>query len=160
MSDSPSAAELPRDSQPVPATGTQPGLQATAGELPAAFADLAASRRSWIEQVLRPWCRHMPLQELRRAEQEWFDIAGRADPAATLWTWAWERFPVLVHPDLPGVHETHCVTITLTDGTQYSGYPDARQSQRGVLVLIDYQSGQMQTCGPFHIDQIRQVTLA
>lgn len=126
---------------------------------PASFDELAASRRQWIDQILRRWCQQMPLQELRRAEQEWFDIAGKADPGATLWTWAWERFPTLVHPDLPGVNETHRVMVTLRDGTQHSGFPDSRQSQRGQLVLVDFESGSLTSRGPFSIDQIQEALL-
>lgn len=127
--------------------------------IPDSFDQLAISRKAWIETVLRPWCQQMPLQELRKAEKEWLDIAGKVDPAATLWTWAWERFPALVHPDLPGVNETHQVAITLTDGSNIIGFPDNRQSVRGSLVLVDYQSGALQTFGPFSIDQIRTAEL-
>ena len=103
---------------------------------PSSFDELTAARRGWIENVLRTWCRQAVLKDLRKAELEWFDIAGRADANATLWTWAWERFPDIVHPELPGVHETHEVHVVLTDGTQLSGYPDARLSQRGQLVIV------------------------
>ena len=119
------------------------------------FEQLAASRRNWIEQVLRAWCQHATLKDLRKAELEWFDIAGRADTNATLWTWAWERFPAIIHPDLPGVHETHLVEVTLQDGSRLTGYPDARQSLRGVLVLVEMNAaGTMVTHGPISIDQI------
>ena len=119
------------------------------------FELLAAARRDWIETVLRPWCRAAALQELRKAEQEWADLAGRVDPSATLWTWAWERFPDLVHPDLPGVNETHRIAIRDAGGIEYTGYPDGRRSVRGTLVLLDTDdSGQSQTHGPFRIDQI------
>lgn len=129
----------------------------TLNPLPASFEDLAASRRLWIEQILRPWCRQMPLKELRKAEQEWLDIAGKVDVTATLWTWAWERFPALVHPDLPGVHETHRVVIRLRDGRTASGFPDARQSVRGTLILVDCDpSGSLPALGPFSIDEIIQ----
>lgn len=120
------------------------------------FERLATARRQWIETVLRPWCCAAALQELRKAEQEWTDIAGRVDPAATLWTWAWERFPDLVHPELPGVNETHRITISLAEGAEYTGYPDGRRSARGTLILLDTDAcGQSQTHGPFSIDQIR-----
>lgn len=101
-----------------------------------AFEELAASRRDWIQQVLRPWCRTATLRELRKAEQEWFDIAGRVDVKATLWTWAWERYPDIVHADMAGVHEAWEVVVQVKDGRQLTGYPDSRQSQRGLLVLI------------------------
>ncbi len=119
------------------------------------FEQLAAARRSWIEQVLRVWCQQASQQDLRKAEQEWFDIAGRADVNATLWTWAWERFPAIVHPDLPGVHETHLMDVDLHDGSRLSGYPDARQSLRGMLVLVGTDiDGSMITHGAVSIDQI------
>lgn len=122
------------------------------------FQQLAASRRQWIDQVLRIWCQQATLKELRKAELEWFDIAGRADVNSTLWTWAWERFPAIVHPDLPGVHETHPMDVTLEDGSQVTGYPDARQSLRGVLVLVEMDnSGNMITHGPIPIDKIVSV---
>ena len=122
------------------------------------FEQLAASRRGWIEQVLRVWCQQASLKDLRKAEQEWFDIAGRADTSATLWTWAWERFPAIVHPDLPGVHETHLLDVLLRDGSTISGYPDARQSLRGMLVLVGTDDdGSMMTYGAVSIDQIANV---
>ena len=125
------------------------------------FEQLAASRRGWIEQVLRVWCQQASLKELRKAEQEWFDIAGRADANATLWTWAWERFPAIVHPDLPGVHETHLMDVHLHDGSKLSGYPDARQSLRGMLVLVGTDvDGSMMTHGAVSIDQIADVRRA
>ena len=108
----------------------------TASGVESAFEELAASRRDWIQQVLRPWCRTATLRELRKAEQEWFDIAGRVDVKATLWTWAWERFPEIVHAELPGVHETWEVRVWLKDGRELRGYPDSRKSLRGMLVLL------------------------
>ena len=125
------------------------------------FEQLAASRRDWINQVLRVWCQQASLQDLRKAALEWFDIAGRADANATLWTWAWERFPVLVHPDLPGVHDTHLIDVLLHDGSRRSGYPDARQSLRGVLVLVGTDvDGSMITHDAVSIDQIADVRQA
>ena len=126
--------------------------------IPQTFEDLAAARRNWIEQVLRRWCQQATLKELRKAELEWFDIAGRADANATLWTWAWERFPAIVHPDLPGVHETHLVEVKLHDGSKFSGYPDSRQSLRGMLVLVGTdEDGAMVTHAAVSIDQIAEV---
>ena len=132
--------------------------RSAAPSLPADFESLAASRRDWIENVLRAWCRHATLKELRKADVEWFDIAGRADANATLWTWAWERFPEIVHPQLPGVHETHEVSVTLNDGRTLSGYPDARQSLRGILVLVGpADCGGIVSSDPISIDQITAV---
>lgn len=126
--------------------------------MPDSFEHLAAARREWIETVLRPWCRRSLLKELRKAEQEWFDIAGRADVHPTLWTWAWERFPDIVHPDLPGVNETSELLLTLLDGSQVSGFPDGRKSQRGMLILISgSEGGETLTHGPISIDQIASI---
>ena len=124
------------------------------------FAELAASRRDWIEQVLRPWCAQAPWKELRQAEQEWGDIAGRADPAATLWTWAWGRFPALVHEELPGVNETHEVGVTLRDGSTLVGFPDNRRSVSGRLVLLcrrDSGLRDFEESAPILIDGIASV---
>ncbi|MDA1230426.1 MAG: hypothetical protein O2856_06600 [Planctomycetota bacterium] len=137
---------------------SSPDSDAATHIAPQTFEQLAAARRDWIERVLRVWCQHAALKELRKAEQEWFDIAGRADANATLWTWAWERFPAIVHPDLPGVHETHLVEVVLCDGTRFSGYPDARQSLRGMLVLVGTDAdGAMMTHDAVSIDQIAKV---
>ena len=126
--------------------------------VPQTFEELAAARRDWIEQVLRRWCQQAKLKELRKAELEWFDIAGRADTNATLWTWAWERFPAIVHPDLPGVHETHLVDVLLQDGSKLSRYPDSRQSLRGMLVLVgNDDDGAMITHAAVSIDQIAEL---
>jgi heme-degrading monooxygenase HmoA len=99
------------------------------------FAELAASRKGWIHGPLKDWCRRANRKNLLLAEQEWFDIAGKADPAKTLWTWAWSRFPDLVHADL-GLNETTEVVVTVRDGTTHRGYPDARQSLAGRLKLL------------------------
>jgi len=120
---------------------------------PLSFSDLAASRRDWIETVLRPWCRQATLKQLKQADLEWHDFAGRVDSAATLWTWAWERHPVIVHDDLSGVNETHAVRVTLQDGSTVSGYPDGRQSLNGQLILI----GDGGESGPHSIDDIASV---
>jgi hypothetical protein len=125
---------------------------------PVNFEQLAAARREWIESVLRVWCRQATLKELRKAEQEWFDIAGRADVNPTLWTWAWERFQDIVHPELPGVHETFEVRVTLTDGQQIVGYPDGRKSQRGMLVIVGKtEAGELKIHDPTSIDQVAAI---
>ena len=126
--------------------------------LPSCFDTLAVSRRNWIDEVLRPWCQRMPLVELRKAEQEWFNLAGRVDVNATLWTWAWERFPAVVHPDLPGVNETHEVTVQLFDGRTLTGFPDNRESQRGQLIMVGISAeNQRAHFGPIAIDQIESI---
>lgn len=125
---------------------------------PTDFAELAAARRDWIESVLRVWCRQAALKELRKAELEWFDIAGRADTNATLWTWAWERFPEVVHPDLAGVNETSEVVVSHVNAGEIRGFPDGRRSQRGLLVLVGTgEAGEMQTHEPISIDQITAI---
>jgi len=124
------------------------------------FDELASSRRAWIAEVLQPWCRQAPLAELKKAELDWADLAGRVDPLATLWTWAWSRFPVLVHEGLSGVDEAHEVTATLADGSIIRGYPDGRRSLRGELVLLcaspDTPDASAEQ-GPYSIDVIVDV---
>ena len=125
-----------------------------------AFADLAASRREWIAEVLQPWCRRAGLADLKQAEQEWADIAGRVDAEATLWTWAWSRFPVLVHEGLSGIDEAHEVLLTLDDETTVRGYPDSRRSLRGELVLLGFPAETPDRAieqGPYSIDQVIDV---
>ena len=125
------------------------------------FAELAASRREWIETVLRPWCARASRKELRLAEMEWGDLAGRVDPEATLWTWAWGRFPELVHEGLSGVSETREVRVRLADGREIVGYPDGRQSKQGELVLLARTAtGRIDEQGPFSIDEIAAVEVA
>ena len=122
------------------------------------FEELAASRREWIESVLRPWCMRAALKDLRRAELEWADIAGRVDPQATLWTWAWGRFPDLVHEGLTGVSETREVRVTLRNGTVVTGWPDNRRSTQGRLVLLSRSpDGRAVESGPHSIDDIATV---
>jgi hypothetical protein len=126
--------------------------------IPESFEQLAASRRAWIDDVLRPWCQASSIKELRKAEAEWFDLAGRADIGATLWTWAWERFPAITHPDLPGVHETHEVQVTMKNGEALRGYPDARKSIRGTLVLVNMNEvGEFQTLQPVSLDDVAAI---
>lgn len=134
----------------------------TSSDLPDSFAALAASRREWIDTVLHPWCQRASLKQLRLVEAEWLDIAGRVDVQATLWTWAWERFPLLTHPEMSGVNETYEVCVTLNDGVVVNGFPDSRRSERGVLVLIvrDDSTGEHCESGPYAIDSIVSVVRA
>src|SRR5262249_55922525 len=80
------------------------------------FADLVASRKSWLTEVLAPWCALAGVKDLKRAELEWVDIAGKVDPEKTLWFWAWSRFPNLVNADLAAIDEARKVTVVLRDG--------------------------------------------
>lgn len=123
------------------------------------FADLAASRRTWINDVLIPWCRQAARTQLRLAELEWHDIAGRVDPEKTLWAWAWSRLPGLVHEELGGIDESGMVSVLLSEGRTFVGYPDARQSKQGELVLLcrSDESGRFLEAGPFSIDDIQSV---
>jgi hypothetical protein len=122
------------------------------------FAELVARRREWIENVLVPWCRCAPLADLTRAELEWGDLAGRVDAKATLWTWAWSRFPSLVHEQLPGVDETHEVRVTLKSGEAFVGYPDNRKTEGGRLVLqASAAKVQPAESAPLSIDEIASV---
>jgi len=122
------------------------------------FDELAVSRIEWIDSVLKPWCRQASFKELLKAEQEWGDVAGRVDPEASLWTWAWSRFPDLVHEGMSGVNETNEVQVTLKDGTTIVGFPDARQSTRGRLVLLcRCESRQSEASGPHSIDDVASV---
>lgn len=121
------------------------------------FDDLVTSRKAWIADVLMPWCRTASRKELLLAEQEWADIAGKVDPEATLWRWAWSRFPVLVHESL-GIEETSEVEICLRNGSVIRGFPDSRKSQRGMLTLLTTnKSGQFVDAGPFSLDDIASV---
>jgi hypothetical protein len=117
------------------------------------FEDLVASRKTWIAEVLIPWCRSAPLVELRKAADEWGDIAGRVDPEFSLWLWAWSRFPPLYVEGLRGLDESFEVEVTLHDGRREQGFPDARASRRGQLFLVG-RSGRV---GPFLIDQVADV---
>jgi hypothetical protein len=123
---------------------------------PTDFNDLAASRRAWISDVLHPWCEQATRVELQNAAEEWVDIAGRPSVEKTLWTWAWGRFPVLVHDELPGLNETSPVRILLQDGTEVVGFPDAQRSEAGHLVLWSKDT----ELGPFSIDDVQAVTAA
>ncbi|MEP3481467.1 MAG: hypothetical protein ABJZ55_19655 [Fuerstiella sp.] len=126
---------------------------------PSTFDDLAEARRNWITSILKPWCQTAARKELLKANAEWLDIAGKVDADATLWTWAWERFPILTHPDLSLVNETYEVDVTLIDGTKSKGFPDARRSQQGELVLVrrDPETGATLLTPPMNIDHIQSV---
>jgi hypothetical protein len=119
------------------------------------LAEIVASRREWIDSVLKPWCRAASRAELLAAEQEWADLAGRADPNKTLWPWAWSRFTALYVEGLAGIEESFEVEITLRDGSGYVGFPDARRSRRGEILLVRLgDQGQSQEAGPFSIDEV------
>lgn len=122
------------------------------------FEELVASRKQWLNDVLKPWCQAARRADLLKAEHEWTDIAGKVDPVKTLWLWAWSRFPELVHESL-GIEETSEVQIELTDGRTYRGFPDARDSLQGRLVLLASQpdSRQLTRQGPFSIDEVASV---
>lgn len=121
------------------------------------FADLVASRKTWLAEVLQPWCRAAARRDLLLAEQEWTDIAGKVDAEATLWRWAWSRFPDLVHESL-GIEETSEVAVTMKNGTVVRGFPDSRQSLRGMLILLtNGENGRFQDAGPFSLDDVAGV---
>ncbi len=118
------------------------------------FEQLAASRREWISEVLMPWCRQACLRDLREAEHDWLNIAGRVDPAMTLYTWAWSRFPALIHDDMAGLNETEEVRLTLHSGEVVTGYPDSRESSRGQIVLTSATREGFEQLGPYAIDDV------
>lgn len=124
------------------------------------FAELVVSRQKWIEEVLKPWCLTAPWKELFQAEQDWPNIAGQVDAHTSLWTWAWGRFPALVHEDLPGIDETHLVSVTTRDGQTFVGYPDNRESRHGKLRLLcetTPSSGQHELSDAISIDDVAAV---
>ena len=100
------------------------------------FSDLAAARIDWIESVLKPWCKVAVRAELIKAELEWLNIAGKVDANSTLWTWAWSRFPELVHDGLAGVNETHRVCVFTSDENKLYGFPNERETVQGILSLL------------------------
>lgn len=121
-------------------------------------AALGASRRRWIDNELEPWCRIASLQELKKAELDWANLAGQVGADQTLWRWAWSRFADLVHPEL-GLDETHAVRVQLKRGDAAEGYPDARQTRQGMLVVTRRGTdGQWTSLGPWSIDEIVSVT--
>lgn len=105
----------------------------------ASYAELVASRREWIEGVLRPWCRQASPRDLAIADSTWADLAGRVSPQFTLWMWAWSRFPGLVIDELQRFDEAVEVRVTLKDGRAFTGFPDARDSQRDQLAVATRQ---------------------
>lgn len=127
----------------------------------ASFDELAAARREWINSVLMPWCRQARRTELKQAELDWIDIAGKVAADKTLWPWAWSRFPDLVHESL-GIDETAEVVVTTADGRTSRGFPDSRASRQGQLVLWGRVStdAEPQELGPFSIDDIVSVQKA
>lgn len=122
----------------------------------ATFADLVTSRKRWIAEDLIPWSRQAALLDLRKAEDEWLDIAGKVAPEFSLWLWAWSRFPVLYEQGLRGLNETHEVVVHLRSGESVTGFPDARRSKRGELVL----AGTGADYGPYRIDDVVEVVRA
>lgn len=123
------------------------------------FSDLAASRREWIAEVLIPWSRQASYRDLLEAEQDWGNIAGRVDPEMTLWTWAWSRFPAVIHDGMPGLNETCEVLLKTADGGTAIGYPDRQASSRGQIVLISRGEDGFDQAGPFRIDEITSIDL-
>lgn len=124
------------------------------------FAELVASRQHWIEESLKPWCRAASWKDLIQAHQDWLNLAGQVDPEATLWTWAWSRFPVLVSEELPGIEESYAVRVTTRDGRSIAGYPDSRKSRQGklhVLTETPKGSGHYELAEPISIDDIERV---
>lgn len=121
------------------------------------YDELVAARRQWNEDVLIPWCKVAERKELLLAETEWTDLAGRPDPEMTLWKWAWERFPALVHDGLNSMNETNCLEIHLHDGRLAIGYPDSKKSQAGMM-FVTTEDGK--TMGPIMIDEIKSITIA
>lgn len=102
-----------------------------------------------------PWCHTADRMQLRLAELEWTDIAGKVAAEKTLWFWAWSRFPELVQSELQGIDETFPVRVTLKTGEEWIGHPDARESTQGSLVLIGKaETGKLESFGPFSIDEI------
>jgi hypothetical protein len=125
------------------------------------FAELVASRKTWLADVLAPWCRQAALKDLKRAELEWVDIAGKVDPEKTLWYWAWSRFPDLVNADLLAIDEARRLTVTLHDGRTCTGFPDSRQSKQGQLVLVARDPAhprRHEELGPFSLDEITAIS--
>ena len=125
------------------------------------FEELAVSRRMWIDDVLVSWCRQAGSKDLIVAELDWVNLAGQVDPKATLWTWAWSRFPVLVHDGLPGLNETNEVRLTLKSGGTVTGFPDNAETRGSRLVLLTKtESGNFAHYDPISIDNVLSAELA
>lgn len=124
----------------------------------ATFEELVSSRKAWIAEVLQPWCRSASLASLKKAELDWADIAGKVAAEKTLWPWAWARFPDLVHESL-GIEETTEVEVELKEGKTVRGFPDARASQQGQLVLWGCEAPDVEPreLGPYSIDRVTAV---
>jgi hypothetical protein len=123
------------------------------------FDELVTSRRQWIEQTLIPWCKTACRKDLQRAELEWLDVAGKVDPAGTLWSWAWARFPALVNDGLRGLDETHAVVVHHRGGREFRGFPDSRRSARGELILVPVDASEPEP-PPISIDDVVDVIRA
>ncbi len=118
------------------------------------FQELVSSRRTWIDEVLKPWCATAKRIDLILAEQEWLNLAGQAAPELTLWLWAWNRFPELCAEGLQTINETREIVIETCQGSKYSGFPDARESRQGELVLVQVNGAMT---APILIDDILAV---
>jgi len=118
------------------------------------FDELVASRRQWIDDVLKPWCLRASRKELLLAEQEWPNLAGKVAPEMTLWLWAWSRFPVLTVAGMTTINETMPVTLTTKEGIQLTGIPDARESKAGELILVTHEG---ESLDAIPIDEIESI---
>lgn len=146
-----------------PATLSSPATSTGSIAIPtpvigSSFDDLATSRKAWLNDQLKSWCQRASVTALKQAELEWVDLAGKVAPEKTLWPWAWSRFPDLVHETL-GIDETSAVEVALQDGRQVRGFPDARLSQRGQLVLWEDRPNQQppEQHGPYSLDMVVRV---
>lgn len=122
------------------------------------FVELVASRKQWIEDTLRPWCHTASPRDLRMAEMEWPNLAGQVDPSRTLWMWAWDRFPGLVHPEFHQIDESHAVTVHLKSGEIVCGYPDGRRAAADELVILP--TGTSAQPRHFTLEEIERVECA
>jgi hypothetical protein len=63
-----------------------------------------------------------------------------------------------VNAELNKIDETHEVTVTLKTGETYTGFPDARQSKKGMLVLVARSTTNPQLyedVGPLSLDNVQ-----